>query len=282
MKIKKCIITAGGYGTRMLPITKAYGKEMLNIVNLPAIFYQVKEAYLSGIKEIIFTTREDNQKLIKDFFTPNEQLMELIRNDENKLKQLEELNEIINNMKFHYVIEKEKGTYGAIYAAKDLLKDEYFAVMYCDDIIDNKKPFLKELIKECEKTDDLVIGVKKYEYEKLPKFGIIKAKKDNIIEKLQYKKDIQSSGLLVHGRFILHTDIFKVKDKLTHYNGELNLPSSLFFTNRVIRYVEFSSQYFNIGDKLDLIKANIYFALKNNELKDELNNYLVDIIKCNN
>lgn len=275
MKIKKCIITAAGYGTRMLPITKTIGKEMLPIVDIPAIFYQVKEAYLSGIKEIIFIVRKENKPLIKNFFSYNNKLVELIKNDSSKLSLLNELHEIIENVKFHYVIEKEKGSYGAVYSARKLLHNEYFAIMFSDDIIDNEIPLLKQLIIEHERTNNMVIACKNYFYDDLPNYGAIKYVKENIIDCLQYKNEVKENDAdIIHGRFIVHTKIFDIKNKLIYHNNELQLPNAILLFKGEVRALKYIGEYFNIGSKLGFIKANIHFGLINKDFGNDLNNYI--------
>lgn len=103
MKIKKCVITIAGMGTRMLPITKTVTKEMLPIVDVPTIFLQVKEAYLSGIKEIIFVVSRKNINLIKNFFTKDYKLIKQLNGNKEKMELLKDIHEVIENMKFTYV-----------------------------------------------------------------------------------------------------------------------------------------------------------------------------------
>jgi len=227
MKIKKCVITIAGFGTRMLPITKTVTKEMLPIVDVPTIFMQVREAYLSGIKEIIFVVSERNINLIKDFFTHDYKLLKQIQNDKNKLDLLKEVDEVINNMKFTYVIQKEKGTYGALWSARKYLENEVFALMYGDDLIDSQVPVLKQLIDLHEKTGNLVLGAKKFSYNDLPKYGVIEYGDENILKGICYKPSILKSYDIIHGRFILNSNIFKVKSKLIYHDGELQLPGAL-------------------------------------------------------
>lgn len=278
MKITKCVITAAGYGTRMLPITKTITKEMLNIVDVPAIFYQVKEAYLSGIKEIIIVARKENKPLIQNFFSHHQKLIKMIENDPNKLAMLNELNEIINNVKFHYVIEKEKGSYGAIYSAKKLLNNEFFAVMFSDDIIDSNTPALSELIKEHEKTNNMVMSVKELNYDNLPKFGAVKYKKDNIIDSLLYKDEVKEKHAnVIQGRFIIHTKIFDIKNQLTYFGNELQLPNAILMLKDDVRTINCQGESFDIGNKLGLIKANIYYGLKRKTFNEELKSYIKSI-----
>ena len=172
MKIKKCVITIGGLGTRFLPITKSVTKEMLPIVDVPAIFLQVKEAYLSGIKEIIFVVSKKNINLLKNFFKIDNELLKSLKNKPEKLALLKEVDEIVKNMKFTYVMQTIKGTYGALYSAKAYLKNETFAVMYGDDISVDSIPSLKKLILEHEKTNALIMSARKE--SELPKYGIVK------------------------------------------------------------------------------------------------------------
>ena len=179
MKIKKCVITIAGFGTRLLPITKTISKEMIPIIDLPVIFYQVKEAYLSGIEEIIFVVSKRNIDLIKNFFSIDNVMIKEIKDDPKKANLLDEVNEIINNMKFTYVIQKIRGTYGSLYSAKDLLGNEPFALMYGDDLVVDNPPLLKQMISIYEKTKQSVVAVRYVEEDKLPKFGIIEYKNGN-------------------------------------------------------------------------------------------------------
>ena len=274
MKINKCVITIAGMGTRMLPITKTVTKEMLPIVDVPTIFLQVKEAYLSGIKEIIFVVSRKNVKLIKSFFTHDYKLIKEIKDNKEKLNLLNEVNEIINNMKFNYVIQKEKGTYGALWSARKYLINETFALMYGDDLIDSNTPVLKQLIEEHERTNDLVVGAKTYDYDKLPKFGVIEYKEENILENISYKPNNPKKYDIIQGRFILNSNIFKLKNQLEYHGGELQLPTSLLLLKENIRVLLYEGTYFNIGSKLGYLKANIYYGFKRKDIKEELENFI--------
>ena len=161
MNIKKCIIPLAGKGTRRLPITKTISKEMLPVLNKPTIMLLVEECLQSGIEEIIFVVNKENYGLIKDFFTDKLELKEFLKN-KSKKDLLMDVDYIISKVKFHYVYQDEniRGTSGAIYAARGYINDEYFAVMFGDDLIDSKKPFLNELIKEAQKHNCNVLGVR--------------------------------------------------------------------------------------------------------------------------
>lgn len=275
--IKKCVIVIGGMGTRMLPITKTVTKEMLPIIDVPTIFMQVKEAYLSGIKEIIFVVSKKNINLIKSFFTKDYNLIKEIENNKEKLNLLKEVHEIIDNMKFSFVIQKIKGTYGALYSAKKYLNNETFALMYGDDLIDSHIPVLKQLIDEHERTKDLVVASRSYNYDELPKFGIVEYEQENILKNIIYKPSMRKDYEIIQGRFILNSNIFKLKNKLVYHGGELQLPTSLLLLDEKVRVILYEGNYFNIGSKLDYLKANIYYGLKNKEFKEELINFFKEI-----
>ena len=281
MKIKKCVIVIAGFGTRMLPITKTVSKEMLPIVDIPAIFLQVREAYLSGIKEIIFVVSRRNINLIKNFFTNDLVLMNEIKDNKEKLNLVSNVNEIISKMKFVYVIQRERGTYGALYSARKYLKDEVFALMYGDDLMISDTPVLKQLIDEYKRTNNMVVVSRTLPDEKLPKFGIIKYKNefDNILDNICYKSNNNPSNDIIYGRFILKSDIFKVKNKLVYHSKELQLPTALLHFKNEVRILKYNGIYFNIGNKLDYLKANIYFSLKRSDMHDEMLNYIKSIEK---
>ena len=279
MKIKKCVILTAGYGTRMLPITKTVSKEMLPLIDKPGIFYQVKEAYLSGIKEIIFVVSKNNIKLLKSFFSYNYELMEEIKNSKEKKHLLDEVNEIIKNIKFTYVLQKERGTYGALWSARKYLKNEAFALMYGDDLIINKVPALKQLIDEYEKTNDIIIGATTLKDEDLPKFGMIKYKENNILDTICYLEEKGRSNDVIQGRFILTPEVLNLKNQLVYHGGELQLPTALLLLDRNKRIVLYEGTYFNLGNKLEYVKAIIHEVFQNEDMKDELKKFINELEK---
>jgi len=109
-----------------------------------------------------------------------------------------------------------------------MLNNEYFAVMFCDDIVDSNIPLLKQLIDEYQRTKNMVIACKTYNYDEIPNVKIIKYKKETLIDSLQKKEEQQSKQVdMVHGRFIIHTKIFDIKKQLKYHNKELLLPQSI-------------------------------------------------------
>jgi UTP--glucose-1-phosphate uridylyltransferase len=275
--IDEAVILLGGMGTRLLPITKTISKEMLPIYDVPAIFLLVEEAYLSGIKKIIFVVTRHNKKLIEKFFSDDVYLNNFLKDKPNKQKLLDRINEIIKNMKFDYVYQGIKGTYGALYSAKKHIKKDNFIVMYGDDIIDNNPPVTKLLIDSFNKEKNMYVAIKE-EKDALPNVGIVKLDKDNNIIDL-VNKDNEHSSCILHGRMLLNKKIFTVKDKLKkHSNDEYYLPYALLHFPKEVKGIKYQGNYFNIGDKTGYIKASIHYALKDNKEKNNLIDYIKEVI----
>ncbi len=224
-KIDEAVILLGGMGTRLLPYTKTVSKEMLPVYDVPAIFLLVKEAYLSGIKKIIFVVTEQNYQLIKNFFSQNKYLDNFLKDKPNKKELLNEVDNIINKMKFTYVMQKLKGTYGALYSAKDFIKNDNFIVMYGDDILASDTPITQELIKKYCHNNKMYVVVQ--ETKDLPDNGIALLDNDNNLIDLVSKNKLNSK-CVVYGRMLLNKKIFKIKNNLPkHDNDEYYLPYAL-------------------------------------------------------
>lgn len=274
-KINEAVIIIGGMGTRLLPYTKTVSKEMMPIFDVPSIFLQVKEAYLSGIRKIIFVVTKRNKKLIQDFFTIDNYLNNFIKGNIEKEKLVLEVNEIINNMTFNYVYQHERGTYGALYSARKLIRNDNFIVMYGDDIMDSSLPLSKQLIDKFNEEEKMYITIKKYKEDELPASGIIKVSDNDYLEGIVKKEESSYANLL--GRYLLNKKVFTVKDKLKYYaNNELYLPHALLNFKGEVKALWYNDEYFNVGDKLGFIKASIHYGLKS-DYKDELVSYLKDV-----
>ena len=184
-------------------------------------------------------------------------------------------------MKFTYVMQTIRGSYGSLYSAKNELQNEPFALMFGDDLVVSKTPFLKQLIDIYEHTKQSVVASRNVKEEELPKYGIVQYKDDNILENICYKQQKNPSQDIILGRFILTPTIFKVKDKLVFKGKELQLPKALLYINEEVRVKVLKDLYFEMGNKLEYIKANIYFGLQRKEFHEELLNYIKEIEKNN-
>ena len=283
-KITKAIIPAAGYGTRFLPVTKAMPKEMLPIVDKPIIQYVVEEVVASGIKDIILVTG-GNKRAIEDHFDRSKELEDWLE-ETGKKDKLEEIIKIAHLANFFYV--RQKGPYGnatPVISAKDLVKDEPFAVIWGDEFIHSEPPRLKQLIDAFEKYQASVIsGVRIQKREDLAKYGIAELehvegnvyKIKKIIEKP--KPDEAPSDVATHGAYVFTPSIIEhIENLKPGRGGELWLPEavdSLIKKEPVYTVIIEGGRYYDIGNKKGFIEANLEFGLKDPELKEDLSAYI--------
>ncbi|MFY9140260.1 MAG: UTP--glucose-1-phosphate uridylyltransferase, partial [Thermacetogeniaceae bacterium] len=172
-KVKKAIIPAAGWGTRFLPATKAQPKEMLPIVDKPAIQYTVEEAVASGIEDIIIVTGK-NKRAIEDHFDRAIEL-ELVLKEKGQDDLLNLIEDISNMVDIHYVRQKEAlGLGHAIYCARKFIGDEPFAVLLGDDLIDAQVPCLRQLMDIYDQYQASVLAVQEVRREDVSRYGIVK------------------------------------------------------------------------------------------------------------
>ena len=278
----KAVIPAAGLGTRFLPATKAQPKEMLPLVDKPAIQYVVEEAVSSGIKDIIIITGR-GKRAIEDHFDKSFELEYALERAE-KTEELKKVQEISNMAHVHFIRQKEqRGLGDAIFCAKEFIGDEPFAVLLGDDVTVDKIPCTKQLIDVFNKYKKSVICVEKTPKEKLQRYGVIKGKniENNVylIEDLVEKPlpDKAPSNLAMLGRYVLTPEIFNCIEKTKPgINSEIQLTDALNLMRKdqdVYAY-EFRGKRYDIGTKIEWIKANIALSLQRNDLKEELIAYL--------
>lgn len=287
MKIRKAIIPAGGLGIRFLPATKALPKEMLPIVDKPAIQYIVEEAVKSGIEDIIIISGR-NKRSIEDHFDKSYELEETLLKKNNQ-KLLEEVRKISDLTNIHYIRQKEpKGLGHAIYCAKSFVGNEPFAVLLGDDIIESTEPCLKQLIEVYNHYDSAVVGVQKVDSEEVSQYGIIKPNSkieknvmriETLVEKP--KKEDAPSRYAIMGRYILSPEIFDIlKDLPPSSGGEIQLTDAIKIMNQsqdVLAYHFYGKRY-DIGNKMGFIRATLDLALQRQELREEVLQYLKEVI----
>jgi len=288
MKITKAVIPAAGLGTRFLPATKSQAKEMLPIVDKPCIQYLVEEAVASGITEIIIITGR-GKRSIEDHFDHSFELAEHLKN-KNKIKELKEMEKIEKMAKIFYVRQASpKGDGHAILCAKELIKDEAFAVLFGDDIYDSKTPALAQLIEQYKKHKSPIIALEKVPKKETDKYGIVAGKKQTDgsfkIEKLVEKPSTQNapSNMAITGKYIITPELLKTLENapVTKKDGELRLINGMqeFVKKSAIYGYEIQGQRFDTGDKLGYLKAIVHFGLKHKKLKKDFKNFLKETIK---
>ena len=286
MTVKKAIIPAAGLGTRFLPATKSQPKEMLPIVDKPTLQYIIEEAIESGIEEILIITGR-NKKSIEDHFDKSVEL-ELELEQKGKTEMLEMVRNISNMVNIHYIRQKEpKGLGHAIYCAKSFIGNEPFAVLLGDDIVDSKVPCLKQLIGAYNEYKTTILGVQHVAKEDTDKYGILSVK--HIEDRVYKVKDMVEkpsidkapSNIAILGRYIINPSIFEILENQTPgKGGEIQLTDALktLASQEAIYAYNFEGRRYDVGDKFGFLEATIDFALKRDELRDDLLNYMKDIV----
>jgi UTP--glucose-1-phosphate uridylyltransferase len=280
--VKKAIFPAAGLGTRFLPATKASPKEMLPLVDKPLIQYVVEEAIASGIEEIIIITGR-GKRAIEDHFDISYELENVLK-EKGNTKSLAEIKKISNMVDICYVRQKEAlGLGHAILCAKNLVRDEPFAVLLGDDIIDSEVPVLKQMLEIYNKYGASVIAVQEVDRSQVSSYGIIKAvpiadgvyKIYDMIEKPNIED--APSNLAIIGRYILAPEIIGLLEKTEPGRGkEIQLTDALrelVKTMPVYGY-KFQGKRYDAGDKLGFLQATVEIGLKNEEFGESFRNYL--------
>ena len=287
MRIKKAIIPAAGLGTRVLPATKAMPKEMLPIVDKPAIQYIVEEAFKAGITDILIITNR-GKGVIEDHFDHSIEIEEMLEK-RGKMKELETLKSIANLANIYYIRQKEtKGLGDAVLRAKSFVGDEPFAVLYGDDVIIGEIPAISELCEAYEKYGKSVVGIKEVSDELIKKYSSMKIEPINdktfnitdMIEKPSLDKKFSNYSIL--GRCVLSSGIFDILEKTPFgVGGELQLTDAMkeIAISEGMTGIDFSGTRYDMGNKFGILKANIEVGLNHPETKDELKEYIKELAK---
>lgn len=282
MKIKKAIIPAAGLGTRVLPASKAIPKEMLPIVDKPAIQYIVEEAVKAGITDILIITNRGKEAIENHFDHSIE--LETMLAAKKKDKQLEEITSVCNLANIYFLRQKEtKGLGDAVLRAKEFVGNEPFAVLYGDDVIIGESPAIGEMAEAYEKYGKSVVGIKEVSDEAVVRYCSLKVEpleKDvyavsDMIEKPSIFNKFSNFSIL--GRCILEPEIFSILEKTPFgVGGELQLTDAMktIATQKGMVGVVFSGERHDMGNKFGVLKANIDVGLTHPETKEELAEYI--------
>lgn len=286
-KVRIAVIPAAGYGTRFLPFTKAIPKAMLPIINVPAIQQIVNEAVLSGIEEIYIVIGQHSE-IIKAHFESAPHLESVLKKRE-LTSYLNAVLKVSGGAKVNYIFQEEqKGTGHAVLLAEKYIKNQPFAVMFGDDVMLSETPVLKQLISVYEKTQKTVIGARHVGFENVSKYASCEYQTENkgvfsltaITEKPD--KNLAKSDLAPLGRYVLRAGFFENLKKISKgINGEYQLTDALALEiedNGLLAY-EFKGERFDMGDTFGFLKANIEFALKNEQLSDKMKEYLKNLVQ---
>ena len=282
-RVRKAVIPVAGMGTRFLPVTKAVPKEMLPIVDKPTIQYIIEEAVNSGIEEILLIT-SPYKKAIEDHFDRSYELESRLEKS-NKIAQLKMIRDIASMAKIFFIRQGEPlGSGHAINLAKDFVGNEPFAVMYGDDLMKyNDEPVLKQLIDIYNERNCNVIGVQEVDPSLVYKYGIVSYENEDlkiktIVEKPKLEEAPSNHAGL--GRYIVKPEIFDELATLsTGAGGEYQFTDAMLalMSKQDFYACKFNGTYYDIGNQLGYIKANIDYALDREDIKEGLEEHIKKI-----
>ena len=275
--IRKAVIPAAGLGKRFLPITKSVPKEMLPIVDMPALQYVAEEAVASGITELLIIVNTAKDAVIK-YFSPCERDSE-IKGD----KRLAPIEELLKKTKITFAYQEEPaGNGAAILLAEKFAEGEPFAVLFGDDVIAQKEadlPVTAQLIGAFERTGKAVVGTQSREPEEAVKYGVIKKgaqidAQSNEVIYIAEKPEIEKlpSDQCSLGRFILTPDIFEAIRNAPKQDGEVYLTSALNLLAEKGKVIacDFVGDRYDLGDKFGFLEANIAYHLRHGIPKEKI------------
>lgn len=285
--IRKAIIPAAGLGTRFLPATKAIPKEMLPIVDIPTIQYIIQEAVDSGIEEILIITNS-NKHCMENHFDRSYELEERLKSS-GRQADYDTICGIANMANIYYVRQKEPlGLGHAILCAKSFVGNDAFAVLLGDDVVihEEGEPALKQLMNVYGECGASVVGVQTVPHEAVSKYGIVEpsgkkradSRRVKIVDLIE-KPAIEEapSDLAILGRYILMPEIFEIlENQEPGKNGEIQLTDAIrsLLESQVVYAYDFEGIRYDVGDKFGFIKATIDFALKREEVNEQLVSYI--------
>ncbi|MBU4523898.1 MAG: UTP--glucose-1-phosphate uridylyltransferase GalU [Desulfomicrobium sp.] len=278
MQVRKVVIPVAGWGTRSLPATKNVPKEILPVFRKPSIQYIVEEAIASGLSDVVFVNNQ-NKRIIEDHFDYNLALEQLLER-KGQTDLLAEVRQVAMMANIIVVRQKEQlGLGHAVLCAREVIKDEPFAVMVGDDLMFNRDPGINQLLEVWKNERMPVVGVIEVPRDKVSKYGIIDAEEFAPglyrIRGVKEKPDVESapSRLAMVGRYVLTPEIFShLENVKPDKTGEIQLTDALQSMARENRLlaVKLRGQRFDVGDWVDYLTANIYFALQDEDLRYDL------------
>jgi UTP--glucose-1-phosphate uridylyltransferase len=287
MKIRKAIIPAAGLGTRVLPASKAVPKEMLMIVDKPAIQYIVEEAAKSGIEDILIITNR-GKSVMEDHFDRAPELEDRLRAS-GKTKMLNEIIDITKLANISFIRQKEtKGLGHAVLCAKSFVGNEPFAILYGDDVIMGEKPVTLQLMEAYEQYGLGVVGMKQVSKEDILKYSSLAVsllsgnnfKITDMVEKPSPENIFSLYSIL--GRCVLPPEIFGILENTKPgAGGEIQLTDAMkqLTLQKTMIGVDFDGTRYDMGNKLGIMMATVETALKHPELANDFRAYLKELCK---
>lgn len=287
--VTKAVIPAAGLGTRFLPATKAQPKEMLPVVDKPAIQYVVEEAVAAGIDDILIITGR-NKRSLEDHFDRNFEL-EYYLEQKGKTDDVADIRELAELADIHYVRQGEPlGLGHAVAVARKHVGDNPFAVMLGDDIMDERSHVLEGMIGVYEQRQRSVVALKEFPIEEISSYGCARPEpvegEDGLVQILDIVEkpapEVAPSTLAVMGRYVFSPAIFDCLDRVEPgVGGEIQLTDAialLLAQEDVYGYL-FDEGRYDIGQKLDYLRATVELAVDRDDLGADFRAFLADFVE---
>ena len=287
MKVKKAVIPAAGLGTRMLPATKTVPKEMLPLVDKPAIQYIIEEAVASGIEDILVITNR-GKSAMDDYFDYHPDL-EASLSKSGKLDELEAVRGPADLANIFFVRQKEtKGLGHAVWRSKRFVGDEPFAVLLGDDVMMANTPVTKQLVDAAEKYGASAVGVQRVAMEVISKYSSVKVSR--LEDRVYSVTDMNEkpspseafSEFAILGRYVLTSEIFDILENTPPgHGGEIQLTDGLRASCKVAPMVavDFEGRRYDTGNLQGFMEATIDYALKHPSLGPWLKEFIAEKAK---
>ena len=288
MNVRKAVILAAGYGTRFLPATKAIPKEMLPLVDRPAIQHVVEEAIRAGLEQIIMVTAAA-KRAVEDHFDRDRELEQWLEQKGNA-QQADEMRRLAGLADIVCVRQKERlGIGHAVLMARSLVGDEPFALFFPDDIIESEVPAIKQLMDVFYRHGGSVLAVQRVPREEIHHYGVIEPKplEERVYQVLGIVEKPSASeapsDLTVVGRYVLTPAIFPILASTppdAKAGGEIQLTDGIarLLGEESVFACRYEGERFDVGRPLGLLKASLSMALARPDLGPELRRYLQDLL----
>lgn len=282
MKVRKAVFPVAGWGTRFLPATKAQPKEMLPIVDKPAIQYVVEEALAAGIESIIMVTGR-GKDAIENHFDRSVELEQALA-AQKKEDLLQEVRDISELAAFAYIRQKSPlGLGHAVLVAKDVVGDEPFAVMLPDDLIDAAVPAIRQVLDVFESNHASVIAVSPVPHEEISSYGVIEGRPvaegvylvTDLVEKPAPEEAPSNLGIV--GRYVLTPEIFEeLEQTSSDTRGEIQLTNGIkrLLRHQAVYACEVKGRRHDTGSKLGFLQATVELALQRSDIGKAFREYL--------
>jgi UTP--glucose-1-phosphate uridylyltransferase len=287
-KVTKAIFPVAGMGTRFLPATKSVPKEIMTLVDRPLIQYAIDEARAAGIKEFIFVTSRGKGAL-EDYFDHAPQLeQELRKKGKDDLLEILKTTNMESGAIAYIRQHKALGLGHAVWCARRLIADEPFAVILPDDVIAAEKPCLQQMVEAYHETGGNMVAAMEVPPEKASSYGVLDVQEDmgsmvsvkGMVEKPPAGQ--APSNLAVIGRYILAPSVLQKLNKMkSGAGGEIQLTDAIaaeIGSKHGVYGYRFRGQRFDCGSKAGFLQATVAFGLAREELRDDLAQYLREMI----